>query len=190
MITVNSINIHILSTRFNNETWKQLSNFREKYKSNNKKKSVVYNSPSIITPKVPVNTPVIVMEMNNDINKIMGMSIITNHYFTRSKKYRIYKDDNYNRYTYFGKYYVDIRKVFEYCETQIEREQNNKHMKDYQFINDMILYYEQKLFYGYTHMKRGDGFTILNKKFIEEKKDDTIQFLTYLFNPKYVFMSL
>ena len=73
--------------------------------------------------------------------KIMGISLLKNnpHY----KKYRIYKDDNYNRYTFVGKVRID-----------------RKDIEDREKLKEL----ENILFYGKSHLKRGHGFTCMPQK--------------------------
>jgi hypothetical protein len=87
----------IITSRFSNETWNENMAFRLK----NKKVGCVYCSPEMVTQKIPVDSILFVLEMNNDENKIMGVGMIRNH--PTCGKYKIYSNGNYNRYVYIGK---------------------------------------------------------------------------------------
>ena len=91
--------IPILTSRFNNDTWDENCKYREK----NVTISCVYGSPQRIAEKVPLNSIVFVIEMNNQTNKIMGIGLIRNS-ISIDKYYRVYNTGNYNRYVYMSKY--------------------------------------------------------------------------------------
>lgn len=123
-----------MTTRFNTETWQENCRWREK----NNFKGCIYNSPIRIKDNIPLNISLYVIEMNNDCNQIEGIGIIKN-YIQTDKKYKIYSDSNYNRYTYHGKYRISREMI-----------QNKKELEKL----------EQSLFKGKGHLKRGQG--ILN----------------------------
>ena len=56
----------IMLTRFNNKTWDELQNYREKQGI----KGVIYGVPLRIAETVPLKTNVFVMEANIELNKI------------------------------------------------------------------------------------------------------------------------
>ena len=58
-----------------------------------------------MTNQIPIDSAVFVLEMNNDKNKIMGIGMVRNHPVLN--KYRVYKNNNYNRYVYTGKHYIN-----------------------------------------------------------------------------------
>jgi hypothetical protein len=89
----------VVTSRFNNETIDINYAYRRKRCFN-----CMYCSPLELSPKIPYNTPVFVVEMNNSTNKIEGIGLIKNKPETE-KYYKVYCDGNTNRYTYIGKYY-------------------------------------------------------------------------------------
>jgi hypothetical protein len=91
----------IASTRFNNSTWNENISYRIKYSI----KGAIYGVPIKIYEKYPLNAIVFVVEMNNDTNQICGISVIRN-VLSLDKKYRIYSENNYNRFVYTGDYWV------------------------------------------------------------------------------------
>ena len=62
----------ICCTRFNEDTWSQ----NERWRRQNNYIGSIYNSPVKIREIIPLLSIIYVIEMNNDINKIMGIGII------------------------------------------------------------------------------------------------------------------
>jgi len=127
----------LMITHFNNKTWNENCRWREK----NSFCGCVYNSPVYIKTDIPLMVSIYVIEMNNDLNKIMGFGKIINKVHT-DKKYNIYEERNYNRFTYRGKYRIDVSEV----------ELNSE-------LKDNFLELEKRLFKGKSHLKRGQGIT-------------------------------
>ena len=98
---------HIMTTRFNQATWSENVAFRQRHN----KFGCIYGTPEQNNSKFNDDSILFVLEMNNETNKIMGIGMIKN--ITHVKKYRIYNDDNYNRYAYTGKYRIDREEVKE-----------------------------------------------------------------------------
>jgi hypothetical protein len=135
------MNINLVSTRFNNETWRENMD-------NRLKRNIVcfYASPREMTAKIMVDSIVFVVEMNNSINQIEGIGLIHNKP-VYDKYYKMYSEENYNRYFYFGKYYINRLQLIEYDNSLVD-------------IFDFIL------FKGKTHLKRGAGFTQIPEKIL------------------------
>jgi hypothetical protein len=74
--------------------------------------------------------------MNNEINKITGIGMVRNHPY--SNKYSVYRNGNYNRYVYVGKYRIDRSEMNEYEER-------------------IMKFFDILCFTGNRHMKRGQG---------------------------------
>ena len=129
----------IVTIRFDNETL-QL-NYENRI---NRGLPCIYASPHEMSHKIYLNSPVFVIEMNNSTNKIEGIGLIKNKP-TTDKYYKIQQNQCYNRYVYFGEYHID--------RTTIE------------LYNPYLVYVlDQILFKGYTHSKRGAGFTTIPEK--------------------------
>ena len=129
----------IVTDRYNNETWEASVQYREK-----RKIACIYAPPYKLTEKILLETPVFVIEMNNEKNEIMGIGLIKNKIMT-DKVYKVQEDSNHNRYIYIGEYHIS-RDVLD----------------DY---NSRLVYiFDEILFKGYTHSKRGSGL----KKFPEK----------------------
>jgi len=132
----------VVTGRFNNET--RDANYAYRQKHNFK---CMYCVPYELSPKIFYNTPVFVIEMNNETNKIEGVGLIKNKPAT-NKYYKVHNDGNTNRYTYIGNYFLE-RKV----------------VNDYKPLLVYIL--EEILFKGYTHSKRGSGLTTIPEKVLK-----------------------
>ena len=125
----------IATTRFNTKTW----NENEKWRENNDWKGCVYGTPTQISEKVVPLTPVFILEMHNDINKIKGIGLIRNAVVV-NKHHKIYSEGNYNRYTYKSQYRID--------KNTLDPEEKK-----------VIEILEILVFKGKGHLKRGHGIT-------------------------------
>ena len=122
-------------TRYNNQTWSE----RSAWLQENPDYACIYKSPVPIKSDIPYEALLFVLEMNNDTNQIMGIGRIVNE-IRADRSYRIYCDQNYNRYTYLGRQRVD--------RTVIMQSKENARI---------IETLERMLFYGGRHAKRGQG---------------------------------
>ena len=125
----------ICVTRYNNATWRE----RTAWLAENPEYKCIYKSPVAIKSNIPYEAPVFVLEMNNDTNQIMGVGRIINE-IRADRSYRVYSDQNYNRYTYLGRQRLDRADIMQsrICARIIET-------------------LERMLFYGARHCKRGQG---------------------------------
>jgi len=135
--------ITLVSTRFNNETWKE-----NQYNRQKRKLVCFYASPKEITDRIQWNARIFVIEMNNSIDQIEGVGFIRNKP-SYDKYYKMYKNENYNRYIYFGNYYLSREDVVDYNKNIVEE-------------------IEQKLFKGKSHSKRGSGLTQISDTVFHE----------------------
>jgi hypothetical protein len=132
---------YLLTTRFNNQTFNEYRKYCEKKKFS----GCFYNTPILVSKKIPLNSNLFILEMNNDINKIVGIGLLINEPIYN--KYRVYKDNNYNIYSYIGKY-------------RIERESMTTEEETIMKIFDYLC------FKGQNHMKRGQGITSFSSKIL------------------------
>jgi hypothetical protein len=132
----------IVTGRYNNETWEATMDYRIK-----KNLQCIYAPPCRLSPTIDLNSPVFVIEMNNQINEIMGIGLIKNKLIT-DKVYKVQKDTNCNRYIYIGDYHIS-REVLE----------------DYN--PELVYVLDEILFKGYTHSKRGSGLTKIPEKVLK-----------------------
>ena len=86
---------------------------------------------------------IFIIEMNNDINMIMGIGLIKNIY-KHTNRSRIYSSECWNEFIYKSKYHIDRKILLE----------NDKSAKVIKFL-------ELFLFYGSRHFKRGQGCVII-----------------------------
>jgi len=126
--------IHLLTTRFDNNTWDENCGYREK----NGMSGCIYGSATKIKERIPLNDLVFIVEMNNSTNHIMGIGLCRNMIHL-DKYYKIYSSGTYNRYTYKSEYRLDRYSL----------------SLDSEFIETL----EKICFKGKTHLKRGIGFT-------------------------------
>ena len=145
---------YIGTTRFNNETYKENLQWRQKHNHN----GCIYALNKQIPDYIPPTALVFVIEMNNDINKIMGIGLIRNNK-DRKQRIRIYNDNPYyNRYVYHSKQRIEA--------------DNIKYKK-------LLRVLELMLFKGSRHMKRGQGITCIPwKRF---KKGETRKIIKLFF---------
>ena len=157
--------IYLTATRFNQDTWKQNCDYREKKKI----EGCIYGVPKRISVDTILNSEIIVIEMNNDENKIMGIGVVRN-YLKMNKHYRIYRDGNYNRFTYRSKIRIDRH---DFSQDEIE----------------FIEYIETLIFYGCDHIKRGQGISKVPDKLLGDKKKKIIKKFCKLFSERFCVVS-
>lgn len=134
---------HLASTRFNNTTLAENMAYREKMNSANDF-TIYYGSLIKVHKKISVGSFMFVFEMNNDLNKIEGISLVRNT-LVLDKKHKIYSNDDYNRYTYKANHWLSRSQIMELNPGLVET-------------------FDRILFKGKTHMKRACGITVLNEK--------------------------
>lgn len=132
-------------THFNNQTLCENKRWRE----NNNYNGCIYNCPVKIKEKIPLLSKVYIFEMNNEINLLIGIGIIINRVIP--KRHKIYTDNNYNRYTYCGKKWIDAKYI----------------------DNETLIMIEKRLFTGKHHLKRSQGI-------VQVPSDVTNAFLDYI----------
>ena len=154
--------VFICTTRFNTTTLEQNYAWR---KRNKKIHECVYGSPIPVKRGVHENAWMIVLEMQNDANKIAGIGLVRNSpnlpdvsisHISKGvgvgvgvgSKPSVYKCGNYNRFIYQGAYRVDLFSN----EIELTREE--------ELVIKML---ELALFYGPNHSKRGKGICELPK---------------------------
>jgi len=138
------MSIHKLAlTRFDNNTYQENRNWCNKHNFD----GTIYGSPIRISESILPQTILFVLEMNNSINQIMGIGIINvgiQEIKTDKKNYRIYNDNNYNRFIYKSKYRIDF---------------DNEYLS-INFYKKIVLL-EKLLFKGSRHSKRGQGINLI-----------------------------
>jgi hypothetical protein len=139
--------VKICTTRFNKNTLNENLQWKERT-NKNKLTHCVYGSPSELKPSIRKNEWVIVLEMHNDINRIIGLGLIRN---CPLKNNNIYSCGNYNRYTYEGCIRIDLSNI---------NNNDNENLAPSDFTEEeciVIRILELSLFYGQMHSKRAKG---------------------------------
>jgi hypothetical protein len=103
-----------------------------------------------MSPKIPNESLVLVVEMNNTQNRIEGVGLIRNIPLL-DRYYKTYDYFDYNRYFYKSNYHIPREKLLDY----------NPRLVD---VLDYILFKEK------THMKRGSGFTTIPSKLLNHDR--------------------
>lgn len=133
--------IHVVTTRFSRETWGQNRTWREA----KQKLGCLYGLPRETTASIPKGAVMIVIEMNNDEERIEGIGLCKNEKL--SVPLRIYGQRRYDRVAYAGKYRVD-----------------RVHLDP-----GLIRRLEFLCFVGQDHLKRGIGFTYLPQAWLSKE---------------------
>jgi hypothetical protein len=121
---------YLLTSRFNKET----AQINESYRKSHGR-GCIYGAPCPISKKIPTDSPLFILEMNNDTNKIMGIGLIKNHPRTGIQ---LYDNRNYNRYVYAGKHRI--------ARSEMTEDEEN-----------IMKALDNLCFTGLNHMKRGNG---------------------------------
>tara|TARA_B110000008_G_C16971886_1_gene564240 strand:+ start:2832 stop:3311 length:480 start_codon:yes stop_codon:yes gene_type:complete len=143
----------LATTRFNTQTWDENTRYRERKNHG----GCIYGTPKQIKEEVTLLLPIIVLEMQNDTNKIMGIGLIRNK-IAIGKHHNIYSESFYNRYTYKGKYRID------------REELNKEELKVIEILDILV-------FKGSRHLKRGQGITVVPSWITTSKH---IQFIKHI----------
>ena len=137
---------NILTTRFTDDTFME----NRRYLEGKEGLKCIYCSPSEISKNIRSEKILFILEMNNSINKIMGVGMIKNHPICN--KYKVYEKGNYNRYAYLGS-------------ARIDREELMKEEEE------IINIFEVLCFKGSRHMKRGHGMQTFPLKILHRCKE-------------------
>jgi|LauGreSBDMM110SN_4_FD.fasta_scaffold02033_5 ribosomal protein S13 len=148
----------LMTTRFNDFTWKE----NERYRQQIEKIGCIYPTPQLNNSKISPDKILFVLEMNNDKNRIMGIGMVRNHAII--KKYRVYTEENYNRYAYVGK-------------TRIDRSEMTEEEENIMRVFDVLC------FTGARHMKRLQGIKAFPMDMLYKcsKIMDLLDFITKMF---------
>tara|TARA_X000000950_G_scaffold270865_1_gene351210 strand:- start:8727 stop:9203 length:477 start_codon:yes stop_codon:yes gene_type:complete len=144
--------------RFNNQTSEENKRWREDHNW----EGCIYTPRQPIAKKVSIKAFVVVLEMNNEKNKLNGISLIQNYRYPK-QRVKIYSGNWQSEgKPYHSKYRIDVSEFKE---------------EDKEIITSI----EKRLFYGCNHYKRSPSQinTIDIKKFCEPEKVE--KFLRNLF---------
>jgi hypothetical protein len=126
---------YLATTRFTNATWDENCAYRAKLPADTSVKCI-YLSQFAMDARIPKKANILVVEMNNETNRILGLGWIQN--LPISQKYRVYSKEEYNRYAFVGKYRLDRTEITD---------------------RELLAKLEQYCFYGKGHQKRLRGIT-------------------------------
>lgn len=158
MFTTSKGRVWITTTRFTQDTWEQKQ--RWECKQDDPSQYVIYPTPNPVSPKIPINSPFFVIEMNNDYNRIEGIALVQNHMW--KMRVPVYHNANYNRYSYRTKWY---KPLIDMTDDELET----------------IQLLETLVFRGKTHVKRGTGITLFPMKLFEPHRKRLTLFFRMLF---------
>jgi len=100
-------NTFLCTTRFTDATWQENCDFRSLRKTPNE--GCIYASPFLLNARIPKRARVFIIEMNNSQNRIVGIGLVRN--YAIAQKYRVYANEEYNRYVFLGKYRLDRSQI-------------------------------------------------------------------------------
>lgn len=141
----------ILTTRFNSHTYNELEEFKKKINY----KGSIYNTSIRMSYDVHPEKYLFVLEMNNTTNKIMGIGLIKNRVYKEKRFSDIYDDENFNRNTYRSKFHVKVWDSIKVAPLVDDFEA--------EYIEEE---FEQRVFFGKGHLKRGHSFTRFPNKWL------------------------
>jgi hypothetical protein len=130
---------YIACTRFNNSTYKENIDYRQKYKE-----EIIYGSAFKIRDIYSPGSLIFVAEMNNETNKIEGIGLIRN-LLVSDKRHKIYENSEYNRFIYRGKHWIARHQL------------DNSDLEIGQILDNI-------LFKGKSHLKFRSGITVITDK--------------------------
>lgn len=131
--------VYLACTRFNIATYNENTQYKLQHKI-----PAIYGSSFKISNACPHNAPLFLFEMNNETNKIEGISLLRNKIVY--KQHKIYKQSEYNRFIYVAQYWLSRDQI------------HPSIMK----ILDIIL------FKGKSHFKYLTGITIISSNIFDK----------------------
>ncbi len=161
-----NIKKYIVTSVFTEPTFQTNRQFIEKIKTspNPQMQSIecIYCSSVKMSVKIPLDSVVYVLEMNNTQNKIEGIGLVRNH--PHINRFRIYENMNYNRFNFVGKNRIDRK------EMTVEEE-------------EIMAKLDVMCFRGKNHLKRQKGLYLFPpyKLFEYRKEIDFIQCVVNMF---------
>lgn len=160
--------MEICVTRFTETTFNEnrswlIKNNKENNQENNNVKGCIYGTPVKIRTSILPDTTLLVIEMNNTKNKIEGIGIIKNNLMPENRKYyKIYSDNNYNRFIYKSNFRIDKNDF-----TANEKE--------------VLTLLEHFLFKTPYHCKRGQGIQKIPLKIVNNEEPNFVRFLINMY---------
>jgi hypothetical protein len=144
---------YLVTVRYKDDTYEEMQKYCEKYEKQGIK--CAYGCPIPVSQVVVQDSILIVLEMNNDQNRIMGVGLVRNTLQEANvigqRVFNIHDDGNLNRYVYLGS-------------KHIKREEMSEEEEEVMTAFDILC------FYGTRHMKRCVGLTLFPMDTIEKCK--------------------
>ena len=137
--------MYIATTRFTDETYYENMSYKERKKIGD----VIYPCPMKINPKILLDVPIIVIEMNNSKNEVCGVSLIRNKLVFNVRN--VYSHSTFNRYVYVGKYHINREMLMRINE-------------------NLLLMLDTILFKGRSHQKRLQGISLIREKLLHDER--------------------
>jgi len=163
----------VATTRFSDITWGDNQRYLDRAQNDgtiSSKIQCMYPCSHVIGSNIPMNTNVMVLEMNNTTNKLMGVGLIKN-ISPLFNKYQVYEIERYNTYTYLGGYHIPVGDL------------NEEETKLFSILESLC-------FRGYRHQKRLTGITCFPYDILydyrEEHGIDLVVELTKMFKVRFM----
>ena len=137
--------MYIATTRFTDETYYENMSYKERKNIGD----VIYPCPMKINPKILLDVPIIVIEMNNSKNEVCGVSLIRNKLVFNVRN--VYSHSTFNRYVYVGKYHINREMLMRINE-------------------NLLLMLDTILFKGRSHQKRLQGISLIREKLLHDER--------------------
>jgi hypothetical protein len=175
---ISTLKTFIATTRFNNQTWKENQEYLKIAHDTgvlSNKIKCIYPSNTVISESIPYQSNVFVLEMNNDMNQILGIGLIRNNP-PEYAKHQVYKKEEYNQFAYKGSYHIKRNELSE----------DEKHV-----IDEL----ELLCFKGKRHQKRLNGIKVfpldilydyVNKPADDKKKHDFVCEIAQMFKTRFL----
>jgi hypothetical protein len=88
-------NKHLMTTRFTNQTWEENRKYCKKMN-----KECIYATSEPVSQGIISNNIMMILEMNNDTNRIIGIGLLKNKPYY--EQHSIHQDTQYNKFSYIG----------------------------------------------------------------------------------------
>ena len=89
----------LVTTRFNNHTWKENCQYRAKTPGLDH--GCIYSTSKPMSQNIATDSYVYVLEMNNDTNEIMGIGLVRNR--PLYMRHTVHENEKWNTFSYIGK---------------------------------------------------------------------------------------
>lgn len=146
--------IYILTTRYNEKTLSANRSFLE----SSAKYKCIYSSPAEISSGVPPGSKCVVLEMNNDTNRIIGLGLIEKR--ECKKKLGVQEWGYYNRVHYSGYFHIDRREIDSCSSPSGDSLVDSSNPVDSLRESVVMKLLDLLCFKGSGHLKRGKGLTM------------------------------